>query len=119
MELELEFELPNNGAGDFGIELSNAKGERYRLGYDVAAQQFYSDRTQSGDLSFSEKFGAAFHRALRFSKDRRIRLHVFFDVASAEFFADDGATVLTDNFFPGEKFNWVKMFSKNGKVTLV
>jgi fructan beta-fructosidase len=33
MELELEVELPARGEVDFGIELLNSKGEKYRIGY--------------------------------------------------------------------------------------
>lgn len=119
LELELEFEPLTADAGVFGVELTNGKGEQYRIGYDVAARQFYSDRTRSGDLAFSEKFGAEIHKAPRQSNDSRVRFHLFFDVASAELFTDEGGTVLTDIFFPGENLNRVKLFSKNGKVRLV
>ncbi len=117
MEMTLDFEAWD-AATNFGVELSNNKGERYRIGYDAAANQFYSDRTQSGDLAFSEKFGAKIHTAPRLAQDKAIRLHFFFDVASAELFADGGATVMTDIFFPGEDFTSVKIYAEKGKVKL-
>ena len=118
MEMVLDFET-EDAAANFGVELSNSKGERYRIGYDAAAHQFYSDRTQSGDLAFSEKFGAKVHTAPRISQNKNIRLHLFFDVASVELFADGGATVMTDIFFPGENFTSVKIYAEKGKVKLV
>lgn len=118
MEMVLEFE-PESAASNFGVELSNQKGEKYRIGYDAAANQFYSDRTQSGDLAFSEKFGTKVHTAPRISQDKNIRFHLFFDAASAELFADGGAVVMTDIFFPSEDFSQVKIYTENGKVKLL
>ena len=117
-EIVLNFEMEDTTA-NFGVELSNGKGEKYRIGYDAATNQFYSDRTQSGNFAFSPKFGAKVHTAPRISKDKNISLHLFFDAASAELFADGGATVLTDIFFPSENFSKVKIYAENGKVKLL
>jgi len=119
LELVLDFQLPENATTDFGVELSNEKGERYRIGYDAATNLFYSDRTQSGDLAFSEKFASKVHTAPRLSKDKTVRFHLFFDVASAEFFADGGSTVITDIFFPSEYFSSVKIYTDNNTVKLL
>jgi len=117
-ELVLDFET-DDATANFGVELSNRKGEKYRIGYDAATNQFYSDRTQSGNLAFSKKFGPKIHTAPRISQDKTIRFHLFFDAASAELFADGGANVMTDIFFPGEDFSQVKIYSENGKVKLL
>ncbi|MCB0569129.1 MAG: glycoside hydrolase family 32 protein [Phaeodactylibacter sp.] len=119
LELELAFEQQEGEPADFGVELSNAKGELYRIGYDAAAKQFYSDRTKSGDLAFSDKFAAGRHTAPRLSTDKVVKLHLFFDVASAELFADDGATAMTEIFFPSADFNQVKVYAQNGGVRLL
>ncbi len=118
-QMELVLELDPAAGADCGVELSNAKGERYRVGYNAATKQFYSDRTHSGNLAFSKKFGTKVHTAPRISQDKNIRFHLFFDAASAELFADGGATVMTDIFFPGEDFSQVKIYSENGKVKLL
>jgi fructan beta-fructosidase len=118
MELTLEIELAEASPANFGIELSNAKGEKYRIGYDAAANKFYSDRTQAGEGAFSKKFAEKIHTAPRLSTDKTLRLHLFFDVASAELFADDGATAVTDIFFPSEVFSTVKIYAEKGKVKL-
>ena len=117
-EMELTFELPESASGSFGVELSNSKNERYRIGYDAGKNQFFSDRTKAGNASFSDKFAAGIHVAPRFSKDKTVHLHLFFDVASAEMFADKGETVMTDIFFPGEDFNKLRLFAEGGKVKL-
>lgn len=118
MELILEFEPLAGPPADFGVELSNGKGERYRVGYDAAKNQFYSDRTQAGQHGFSEKFAAAVHTAPRLSGDKTIRFHLFFDVASAELFADGGSAVITDIFFPAETFGAAKIYVNKGRVNL-
>jgi len=100
----------------FGVAITNSKGEIYRIGYDAAKNQYFSDRTKAGKSAFSEKFAASIHPAPRLSTDKTIKLHVFFDAASAELFADDGATVMTDIFFPTEDFNQLSLFSEGGEV---
>ncbi len=117
-EMELEFALPDGASGSFGVELSNTNGERYRIGYDASTGKYFSDRTQSGDLSFSEKFAPKVSFAPRFSKGKTLRMHLFFDVASVELFADGGATVMTEIFFPGKDFTQVKLFAEGGAVEL-
>jgi fructan beta-fructosidase len=41
------------------------------------------------------------------------------DVATIELFADDGATVLTETFFPGEPFDRIRVYAEGGVGTLV
>lgn len=118
-EMELTFELPDGASGTFGVELSNSKNERYRIGYNAASGQYFSDRTKAGDVSFSDKFATGAHLAPRPSKDKTVRLHLFFDAASAELFADNGETVMTEIFFPAEDFDRVKLFAEGGKARLI
>lgn len=115
----LDFDMTEAPSAHFGIELSNTKGEIYRIGFDGAKNQFFSDRTKSGDHSFSKTFASGIHTAPRFSTDKTLSLHLFFDVASAELFVDDGSTAMTDLYFPTEPFNQVKIFSEGGKVLLM
>lgn len=116
MELKLELELPEGTKTDVGIALSNTKGEEYRVGFDAAMNEFYSDRTKAGKADFSDKFAAKRHTAPRVSNNKTLRLHLFFDVASCELFADDGEVVMTNIFFPTEDFSQYKLYSTNGKV---
>jgi fructan beta-fructosidase len=118
-EFLLHVELQEDHAGTFGVELSNARGERYRVGYDAAKNRFFSDRTKAGDAFFSNKFAEKIHSAPRFSREKTIRLHLFFDAASCELFADGGATSMTDIFFPSENFTAAKLFSEGGKTAVV
>jgi len=115
--LELEF-TPEGDSGEWVLELSNSKNEVYRIGYDVAKKLFFSDRTRSGNLDFSSKFAAHVHFAPRTSKNKSITLQLYFDRASCELFADNGAVALTDNFFPTEDFSKLRLFVTGGTGTL-
>jgi len=117
-EVLLEFALPESGSRDLGIELRNDLGEWYRFGYDGVRGEYYSDRTESGDTSFSDKF-PGIHRTRRLSGDETVRLHLFIDVASIEAFADGGANVLTETFFPTRDFNRMSIYAMGAPVRLI
>lgn len=118
MEILLDLEFPENATSAFTIVLSNAKGEEYRVGFDADRNAFFSDRTRSGDIGFSDKFAVKRHIAPRWKKDKTLKMHLFFDVASCELFADGGETVLTDIFFPTKNFSRIRFESLNGAVNI-
>ncbi|NJM53617.1 MAG: glycoside hydrolase family 32 protein [Blastocatellia bacterium] len=95
-EIVLSFDKP--AAGSVKLTLSNVAGETYALAYDAATNEFVSDRTRSGPNDFAPTFARA-HRAPRSSRNARVRMRVILDRASAELFADDGATVMTETLF--------------------
>ncbi len=91
---------------DFSIALTNTKGEAVRIGFDKAANQFFIDRTHSGDTGFEKGF-AQKHVAPRIAVNNTTRLTVIGDAASLELFADDGLTVMTSIFFPSEPISGI------------
>jgi len=117
-EIRLEFKIEENSNADFGIELSNGMGETYGIGFDSESNSFYSDRSNAGRHDFSDKFADRVHRAPRLETGETASMHIVFDVASAELFADDGATVLTDIFFPSEPFDRIAIYSNNAPTTV-
>lgn len=118
MEVLLEVELIGDEKPDFGIELYNHKGESYKIGFNALANHYYSDRTLAGKAGFSSKFAAQVQTAPRIDGSRSFYLQFFFDKASAELFADWGATVMTETFFPTEDFDQVKLYAKHGKISI-
>ncbi|QHT68927.1 glycoside hydrolase family 32 protein [Rhodocytophaga rosea] len=116
---ELVLELDSiSQSKDFGIELSNTQGQKLLIGYEATSKNFYIDRSQSGKKDFSKEF-AVKHTAPRKSSAQTMKLHLFFDVASVELFADNGEVVMTDIFFPDSNYSQVKMYAKDGAVKLV
>jgi fructan beta-fructosidase len=115
-ELNLNLE-PVGAAGNFAVELSNTKNQRLLVGYDAASKRYYIDRTQAGPSGFSKDF-AGMHYAPRIATDATFPLKLLVDVASVELFADGGKTVMTEIFFPDEKFTQLRLISDKGQVKL-
>lgn len=115
-ELLLEFTAIQESE-DFGIELSNANNQKITIGYESHENRFYIDRTEAGNSSFSPEFSGKYY-APRMSMDDALKLHLFIDVSSVELFADDGEVVMTELFFPDTVFDQIKLYAKDGKVTL-
>lgn len=99
--------------GTADITLSNAKGEKVVMRYDAHQQTFTMDRTQSGNVSFSEHF-ACTTEAPTYGTIKQLRL--FIDRCSIEAFDADGKMVMTNLVFPSEPYNIIKV--KGGKATI-
>ena len=118
LELDLAFDRSSASALNWGVMLSNARGEHLRIGYDPEASQYYIDRGNSGKTDFSEKFTSE-AVAPRITDSDTVRMHLLIDVASVELFADEGKTVMTAVFFPNEGYNQVSLYTDGGTVPLV
>lgn len=116
MEIELEFQ--NVPGTDVGVVMANDTGDVYRLGFDATENRYFSDRTEAGLTDFSPDFGNSVHYAPRFSQSGIVTMRVYLDRSSAELFADDGCTVMTDTYFPREEFNKLTLFVEGGKVEI-
>jgi fructan beta-fructosidase len=117
-DISLEFDLAGTDASRFGVVLANGRGEEYRVGFDVNANRFFSNRRRAGDHGFSDRFADKVHEAPRQTGSARLKMRMLLDVASVELFADQGATVLTDIFFPSSPFDRIALFSEGGTVVL-
>jgi len=115
----LEFQLEGAESHRISVVLSNSKGEEYRVGFDRENNSFFSDRRGAGDHSFSDAFANRVHIAPRETDGEVLRLDLYFDVASVELFADGGATVMTDTFFPTVPFDRIAIESEEGDVPLL
>ncbi len=98
----LQLELDK--AEDFSLLLSNEVGELLEIGYDARANQYYIDRTHSGEVDFKKNF-AGKHLAPRFCSAAGIKLDLVVDQSSVELFADDGLSVMTEIFFPHKPYD--------------
>jgi len=116
LEIELAFRLGGKKDTDFGVELSNTRGETYRVGFDGKANAFYSDRTRAGDHSFSTAFAAGRHTAPRLLSRDTLTMQLFLDVASMELFADRGSVAMTEIFFPSEPFTSIGLYASPDSV---
>ena len=100
----------------FSITLSNKQGEKLSLGFDKANNHYFIDRSQSGNIDFERGF-AARHTASRLATHQDVSLTLLIDEASVELFADGGLSVMTEIFFPNERYTGITIQSpENFKV---
>ncbi|MBF9251952.1 glycoside hydrolase family 32 protein [Pontibacter sp. 172403-2] len=114
LQLDLERLSPD---GQFAVELSNNQNQKVLIGYDAARGQYYIDRRKASSNSFSDNF-AGIHYAPRLATDDSFPVRLLVDVASVEFFADGGKTVMTDIFFPDEVFTKIRLIADKGQLRL-
>ncbi|THH39467.1 glycoside hydrolase family 32 protein [Neolewinella litorea] len=118
-EVKLRYSIEPGSQARFGLELLNEDGEVYRIGYDAAKGHYFSDRRAAGDHSFSDAFTGTFEQAPRISDSGELSMHLLIDRASVELFADGGATVVTEIFFPSTDFNRMRLFAEGEGVRLL
>jgi fructan beta-fructosidase len=97
----------------FTITLFNDEGEKILAGYDEATNNYFIDRTHSGNTAFAENF-AKRHTASRISHKSNFDITLIIDNASIELFADNGLSVMTEIFFPDSLLSNIRIASKNG-----
>lgn len=116
-EIKLSFQDVSADA-KLEVALSNTRGQRIAIGYEASTNRYYIDRTNSGKSDFADDF-AGVHWSPRYRSDRNIDLHLIFDVASVELFADEGEVNMTDLFFPDEDYSLatVKVLSGSARLS--
>ncbi len=114
-DIEFTLDLSKTTANEVGIVLSNSKNEKVEIGFDKAKNEFFIDRTEGGKRDFSKDF-AGRQIAPRVSESSILTMRLLIDVASVEFFADDGSVAMTAIYFPNEDFKTTKVFAKNGRA---
>lgn len=101
---------------DLSIELSNSKNEKILIGYDLKSNQYYIDRSQSGNTAFSPNFkGTCYAPRIASGKISFVLLK---DVSSVEVFFDDGLSVMTALFFASQPFDKVIFNSPAGEAKI-
>ena len=109
---ELELELRPSGAEQLVLTLSNDKGEKLHMHYDVSRSQFVMDRSQSGLTTFNPDFPAM--TVAPAACDGTIRLRLFVDRSSIEAFGNGGEFVMTNRIFPSAPYNRLTFESRRG-----
>jgi len=111
---EVVMDIDAKPADIITITLQNKKGEKVLMTYDIAGNTFSTDRTKSGDISFSNEFPAVTtaptHGVIR-------QLRIFIDRSSIEVFDADGKMSMTNIMFPNEPYNTLNVKSnKKSKI---
>jgi len=112
-ELIFKVDLNETLSDNFGVIFFNSKHDSLFLGFDKLLNQFYIDRTRSGNISFSKDFPKK-HVAPRIVNNNELEIRLFLDYSSLELFADSGSVTMTELFYPQENFNQMIFFHNNG-----
>ncbi|MEY4761700.1 MAG: hypothetical protein RLZZ200_1556 [Pseudomonadota bacterium] len=110
-DIELDIDLPQ-AESHFAIELANADGESFRIGLD-ADGRWFADRRKAGDDAWAPGF-AALHIARRKFEGPSVHIRLLLDRTSAELFADEGLTTMTDSYFPRAGFTRATLHLEKG-----
>jgi len=116
--LEIKARFKVNDASMLGLKVAKGDQQETLMGYDVDDKNLYVDRTNSGDVSFSDKFPGIFKAPLS-SDDGEITLHIFLDKSSVEVFGNNGRTTLTERIFPSPDSDGISLFTKGGEAELI
>ena len=100
---EIEMQLKNSGSSRIILTLSNDKGEKVHMHYDIARKQFVMERSESGRTDFSRDFPAL--TVAPVDDTDTINLRLFVDRSSIEAFGDNGKFVMTNRVFPSAPYN--------------
>lgn len=104
-------------AKDFNIEFSNAKNQKIKAGYDSKNNQFFVDRSNSGNTTFSKDFRGVI-RADRYGNSNKIDFTIVIDIACIEVYFDNGLTVMTNLFFSDEPMDALKINAPSGEISV-
>jgi fructan beta-fructosidase len=98
---EETFGLSIKSDGPFTICLENDNGEQLRFGLN-AINEFFIDRSESGDQHFSEWYDRPEYQVVRQEriKGGSVSLQAYFDVSMLELFADDGLFACNSVVYP-------------------
>ena len=104
-------------AREFGLQVRVGPHERTIIGYEVASQRIFIDRSQSGRVDFNERFPGR-QRAPLVLGARPLRLRVLLDRSSVEVFAGDGERVLSDQIFPAGGSLGLRAYARGGTAVI-
>ncbi len=103
---------------EFGLLVFKGEEQETVIGYDVAAQSLFVDRTNSGNVSFHEAFPVK-SATLMPTDDSRVKLHIFVDKSSVEVFGNEGYKTMSFRIFPDENEDQVELYAIGGEVSLI
>ncbi|WP_114499076.1 GH32 C-terminal domain-containing protein [Fontibacillus phaseoli] len=117
-EIEAEIEVPGSSkATEFGFHVREGAGKKTVVGYKVAEEKIYVDRSASGVTDFSGLF-STLHEAPMQPRNGTVKLHIFVDESSVEVFGNDGSVVFSEVIFPDHAGREMSFYVNGGKVNV-
>jgi fructan beta-fructosidase len=104
--IELIINVSGLKSKEITFELSNIKGDKFLFGYDADSNRMFTDRKESGNIDFSKSFAPSRHYAPIKKGTNLLNFNIYLDNSSIEIFEKTSGTVMTELFFPTEKFSF-------------
>jgi len=102
----------------YTFQLENTLGEVLSFGIDLEKNQFFIDRSKSGETNFSETFSIKPSVAPRTAKSRALDIQFILDKMSLEVFYDKGETVMTEIFFSQAPFETLRLNTTGNSIKI-
>jgi levanase len=116
--LDIQVDFNSATAHRFGLMVRAGGNEQTVIGYDVDNGELFVDRTKSGNVSFDPTFPSV-ERAPLALRNGTLSLHILVDWSSVEVFTRDGQRVITDQVFPSDGSQAVRLFAEGGTAEVV
>ena len=115
--IDLEMDLTSAREAGILLRRSADGSASLRISYNKEKRTVKVDRSKAGTSNFSEKFSPYHEVALPSSgSDGKLRLRILLESSSVEVFAQDGAAVISDIFFPDWDNTGSSVFSMDGNT---
>jgi levanase/fructan beta-fructosidase len=102
----------------YTFQLENTMGEVLSFGIDQEKNQFFIDRSKSGETNFSETFSIKPSVAPRTAKSKALDIQFILDKMSLEVFYDKGETVMTEIFFSQAPFETLRLNTTGNSIKI-
>jgi sucrose-6-phosphate hydrolase SacC (GH32 family) len=115
LEIKVSFEIQDSK--EFGLKVAQGLSQSTIIGYEVANQQLYTDRRQSGIVNFKSNFPSKDYAPL-LAENGTVSLHIFLDKCSVEVFGNGGKVAMTSLIFPDKESQKLALFALAGKTKI-
>ena len=95
------------------IVISNNKGEKYIIAYNRGNGIFSTDRSNSGQVNFSENYLKNAFQTMNIGVKDSLSIQIVLDASSVEIFLNNGEFVMTNQIFQNENYTDFEINQKN------
>jgi arylsulfatase A-like enzyme/sucrose-6-phosphate hydrolase SacC (GH32 family) len=114
-EIVAEFEI-GSGTTEVGFRVRSGNGYYTKIGYNVANNQFYSDRSRAGIGGYRDKFTAIAPKAA--IVDGKLQIRIFVDRNCVETLGADNTVFRSILVYPYSEANGLDVFATGNAVTV-
>lgn len=107
---ELDFEEPSPNTRNYGVRIYSDEQHWTEIGFDMTREEFYIDRTKSGDTTIP---GFGIKTTAPLARARGYNAKLIVDRSSVEAYAQGGTIAMTDLIYPVGVSSRIVLFSSS------